>query len=172
MMAEMVSVASPILLRVSTCGALPVPTACAGKLRLVGEMDPRGPCLGIKEKRNAIPYTAINLCFLIFNSSQFAQTCKHACLIDLLSQCQIFVVKSILKVSNLFKSLLQPGSGFPLFAYIHNGTDDLGDFTRLIPHRVSEWRCFTVPSGRRIRKSPGDSTHSFSEASIFALCSI
>ena len=56
-MVEMVSIASPILLSVSTCGALLVPTACAGKLRLAGEMDPRPPCppVPLSERTSVAP---------------------------------------------------------------------------------------------------------------------
>src|SRR5882762_10322100 len=46
--------------------------------------------------------------------------------------------KSFRPLLNFLESFLQLRSGLPLFGHIHDGADDLGDFTRVIPDRMSD----------------------------------
>src|ERR1700730_445884 len=46
--------------------------------------------------------------------------------------------RSLGPLLNFFESSLQLRSGLPLFGHIHDGADDLSDFTRVIPDRMSD----------------------------------
>src|SRR5580704_2491560 len=58
--------------------------------------------------------------------------------IDHVAKLSLAPAGSFRPLLNFLESFLQLGSGLPLFGHIHDGADDLGDFTRLTPDRMSD----------------------------------
>src|SRR6266404_4692856 len=58
--------------------------------------------------------------------------------IDHVAKLSLAPAGSFRPLLNFLKSFFQLGSGFPLFGHIHDRADDLGDFTRRIPDRMSD----------------------------------
>src|SRR5258705_127888 len=58
--------------------------------------------------------------------------------IDHVAKLSLAPAGSFRPLLNFLKSFFQLGSGFPLFGHIHDRADDLSDFTRLIPDRMSD----------------------------------
>jgi hypothetical protein len=58
--------------------------------------------------------------------------------IDHVAKLSLAPAGSFRPLLNFLESFLQLRSGLPLFGHVHNGADDLSDFTRVIPDRMSD----------------------------------
>jgi hypothetical protein len=62
---------------------------------------------------------------------------KNECLIDLLPQHEVLVMKPVLEELNFFEGFLQVSSGLPLFRDVQRGPDKFHDLDRLVQDRMA-----------------------------------